>query len=64
MIAKPPIDKLTEIAGNKYILCVSVAKRAKQINEMQQKDLISTDVKTITMAAAELDENKIKIVEE
>lgn len=64
MIAKPPIDDLTKIAGNKYVLCVSLAKRAKQLNEMQQKEEIPATVKTITMAADELMDGKIKIVEE
>lgn len=64
MISKPPIDQLREIAGNKYILCVAVSKRAKELNEMQQKDELSTDVKTISQAAQEVMDGKIKIVEE
>ena len=30
MITKPPIDELTEKAGDKYTLCCVVAKRAKR----------------------------------
>lgn len=32
MITKPPIDQLTEKAGDKYTLCCVIAKRAKQLN--------------------------------
>ncbi|MCM1042946.1 MAG: DNA-directed RNA polymerase subunit omega [Corallococcus sp.] len=53
MITKPPIDELTELAGNKYALCCAISKRAKELNEMQNKDELSTDVKTISYAAEE-----------
>ena len=64
MVTKPPIDELTEIAGNKYGLCCAVTKRAKQLNQMQANDEIATNVKTISFAAEELYEGKIKIVKE
>lgn len=64
MVTKPPIDELTEIAGNKYVLCCVVTKRAKQLNQMQANDEIATNVKTISFAAEELHEGKIKIVKE
>ena len=64
MITKPPIDELTEIAENRYILCCALSKRAKQITEMQVKDEISTDIKPISHAAEELYAGKIKIVTE
>ena len=53
MITNPPIDKLDELAGNKYALCHAIAQRAKELNEMQKKDELSTDVKTISYAAEE-----------
>lgn len=64
MITKPPIDQLTEKAGNKYVLCCALSKRAKQLNEMQAKDEISTNVKTISYAAEELSDGRIKIIKE
>ena len=64
MITKPPIDELTQIAQNKYVLCCAVSKRAKQITELQAKDEISTEVKPISFAADELYAGKIKIVSE
>ena len=50
MVTKPPIDELTQMAGNKYILCCAVTKRAKQLDQMQANDEISTNVKTISFA--------------
>ena len=64
MVTKPPIDELTELAGNKYILCCAVTKRAKELNQMQADDEISTNVKTISFAAEEYYEGKIKLIKE
>jgi len=64
MITKPPIDELTQIATNKYVLCCAVSKRAKQITELQAKDEVSTEVKPISYAAEELYFGKIKIITE
>ncbi len=64
MITKPAIDQLADKAGNKYILCCIIAKRAKELNIKQEKDEFKTDVKTISYAANELMEGKIKIVRE
>lgn len=64
MVTKPPIDELTQMAGNKYILCCAVTKRAKQLNQMQANDEISTNVKTISFAAEELYEGKIVLTKE
>ena len=64
MVTKPPIDELTQIAGNKYILCCAVTKRAKQLDQMQANDEISTNVKTISFAAEELYDGKIILVKE
>ncbi len=64
MVTKPPIDELTQIAGNKYVLCCAVTKRAKQLNQMQANDEISTNVKTISFAAEELYDGKIVLTKE
>ena len=62
MVTKPSIDKLTEIAGNKYILCRAISKRAKELNIKQAEDELATNVKTISYAAQELHDGKIQIV--
>ena len=64
MITKPPIDELTQIANNRYVLCCALTKRSKQIVEMQAKDEMATNVKPISFAAEELYEGKIKIITE
>ena len=64
MVTKPPIDELTQLAGNKYVLCCAVTKRAKQLNQMQANDEISTNVKTISFAAEELYDGKIVLTKE
>ena len=64
MVTKPPIDELTQIAGNKYVLCCAVTKRAKQLNQMQANDEISTNVKTISFAAEELYDGKIVLTKD
>lgn len=64
MITRPPIDEVAQKAGNKYLLCTIVAKRAKELNIMQNQDEIATNVKTISYAAEELDDGKIKVVKD
>ena len=64
MITKPPIDRLTDIAGNKYVLCCATAKRAKLINEVTSKENVTTNAKAITAASEELDSGKTVIRKE
>lgn len=64
MITKPSIDELTAIAKNKYVLCIAVSKRAKELNVLQANDELSTNVKTISYAAEELANGDTKIVNE
>lgn len=64
MITKPPIDVLTTKAGNRYMLCCAISKRAKQLNILQANDELTANIKTISYAADELANNKIEIVEE
>ena len=66
MVTKPPIDELTQIAGNKYVLCCAVTKRAKQLNQLLANEQIelNPNVKTISFAAEELYDGKIKLSKE
>ncbi|MEG1527822.1 MAG: DNA-directed RNA polymerase subunit omega [Clostridia bacterium] len=64
MITKPPIDDLTKIAGNKYVLCCSTSKRAKKLNEKLSKETVTTNAKAITIASEELASGKTVIVKE
>lgn len=64
MITKPPIDDLVDIAKNKYILCCALSKRAKQINDLQNKNEEIEREKPISFAANELVTGKVVITEE
>lgn len=57
MITNPPIDELTEKAGNKYALCCVVAKRAKELNNSPD----ASQSKPISYAADEFDEGITEI---
>jgi DNA-directed RNA polymerase omega subunit len=67
MINEPAIDVLTEslgekYIGSKYVLCVVVAKRARQLIDMskaQNNAAILQDKKPLTAAANEIIEGKI-----
>ena len=48
MITKPPIDELTEKAGDKYTLCCVVSKRAKELNNNPE---LPANAKPISYAA-------------
>ncbi|MBR2966339.1 MAG: DNA-directed RNA polymerase subunit omega [Clostridia bacterium] len=54
MITNPPIDQLTEKAGDKYALCCVVAKRAKELAVNPAEEMESK--KPITFAAEEFDQ--------
>lgn len=58
MINRPPIDELTEKAGDKYTLCCVVAKRAKELNNDPE---IPQNIKPITYAAEEFDDGTTEI---
>ncbi len=58
MITKPPIDELTEKAGDKYALCCVVAKRAKELTN--DPDL-PQNAKPISYAADEFYEGITEI---
>lgn len=58
MITKPPIDELTEKAGDKYALCCVIAKRAKELNTGSD---LPQNVKPISYAADEFDEGITEI---
>ncbi len=58
MIAKPPIDELTEKAGDKYTLCCVIAKRAKELNNSPE---LPQNFKPITYASGEFDDGITEI---
>ena len=63
MIVKPTVSELLTKAKNRYELVIATSRRARQIAEGAE---VKTDVKEespVTLAANEIAEGKIKIVE-
>lgn len=58
MITKPPIDELTEKAGDKYTLCCVVSKRAKELNNNPE---LPANAKPISYAAEEFDDGILAV---
>lgn len=60
MMIEPPIDELTsKTNGNKYILSIVAAKRAKEIETTRRTELATADKKAISLALDEIYEDKI-----
>ncbi|MBP3431622.1 MAG: DNA-directed RNA polymerase subunit omega [Clostridia bacterium] len=60
MMIEPPIDELTKKAnGNKYVLSIVAAKRAKEIETTRRNELATADKKSISIALDEIAEGKI-----
>lgn len=61
MMIEPPIEELSEKAGNKYKLCVVVSKRAGQIQKRNFDNAENPEIKEITEAANELMSGKMVV---
>lgn len=64
MLHEPSTDKLAEHIGSKYALCVVGSKRARQIIDNAQNQGYSdlpNGEKPLSVAAKEIDENKIVV---
>lgn len=60
MMIEPPIDELAaKTDGNKYKLCIVMAKRAKELEKRIPEEIEKSDKKAITLAAEEIFEGKI-----
>lgn len=63
MMVKPTVQELLKKAKNRYELVIATSRRARQIAEGAE---VKTDVKEespVTLAANEIAEGKIKIIE-
>ena len=55
MMIEPPIDELaSKTDGNKYKLCIIMAKRAKELEKRIPEELEKSDKKAISIAAEEI----------
>ncbi len=59
MMNEPPIDEITEKAGNKYVLSIIAAKRAKEIETTRRGELATADKKSISLALDEIQANNV-----
>lgn len=59
MMIDPPIDKLVEKAGNRYVLCNLITKRAKNIETVKGIELANKDKKSISIACEEIAAGKV-----
>ena len=60
MMIEPPIDELAKkTGGNKYVLSILAAKRAKEIETTRRAELATADKKAISIALDEIYEGKV-----
>ena len=64
MIVKPTVVELLEKAENRYSLVIATAKRARQIARGSQPMTDKDDESPVTLAADEIEEDKVKIYNE
>ncbi len=62
MIHEPPIDKLVEKVGCRYVLACLVSKRARQILTQNTFGEQPTAQKPISQAANEIQEGKLTFI--
>lgn len=54
MMIEPPVEKLSEKAGNKYRLCVLASKRAEEIQKENYENGVNPEIKEISQACNEI----------
>lgn len=63
MMTKPTMSDLMKKIDNRYALVVATAKRARQIAGGDERLIQNDDVAPVTIAADEINEDKVTIVE-
>lgn len=63
MIVKPTVQELLKKAKNRYELVIATSKRARQIAEGSEVKTSVKEESPVTLAANEIAEGKIEIVE-
>ena len=64
MIVKPTVNELLEHTENRYALVIETSKRARQIAKGSEKMTDIEDKSPVTIAANEIVEGKVTIVDE
>ena len=63
MMVKPTVNELLEKAENRYALVIATSKRARQRASGQEPLTEKKEASVVTLAADEIAEGKVKIVE-
>lgn len=63
MIVKPSVSELLKKAKNRYELIIATSKRARQISAGAEVKTKVKEESAVTLAANEIAENKIEIIE-
>ncbi len=64
MLVKPTVVELLDKAENRYSLVIATSKRARQILQGSKPMTNKDDVSSVTLAADEIEENKVKIYDQ
>ena len=64
MIVKPSVTELLTKSSNRYELVIATARRARQIAEGDEPKTNVKEESPVTLAANEIAEGKVKIIEE
>lgn len=64
MIVKPTVNELLNHAENRFALVIATSKRARQIANGDKRLTNVVEESPVTLAANEINEGKIEIIEE
>ena len=64
MIQKPTVNELLNHADNRYSLVIATAKRARQIANGDESKIELDEKSSVTLAANEIAQGKVKIYDE
>ena len=64
MIVKPTVNELLQHAENRYALVIATSKRAREIAKGDEPLTKIDDKSPVTIAANEIAEGKVEIIEE
>ena len=62
MMIKPPITELVEKTGNRYLLTIETAKRARPLTDGKQPLVNTKSGKEVSIAAEEIYEDKLNYI--
>ncbi len=63
MIVKPTVNDLLKHAENRFALVIATSKRARQIANGDEKLIETDEASPVTVAANEINEGSVQIVE-